>query len=259
MTFGSIIQGEHETLQSFVVRLRSSATECEFNCPVCTHDMSPINIKDQFIRGLYNTTLQTDILSKANQLNALQETVKHAEAFETALRDQTKLSNEPSAEIFSARDTTNRNTSVKFKPNRHKTCSGCGSFNHGSPGSNDRSTKCPAWGKTCNQCGRTNHSASVCRQTNPSKSVNSKELIAHIKHNLTNDTYTPASPTSSNEIFASITPGHFNSINIDSITLPVFPDSGASICLAGTEHLKLLNIDLKELIPSSKRISVVGG
>ena len=118
MTFGSIIQGEHETLQSFVVCLRSSATE------------------------LYNTTLQTDILSKANQLNTLQETVKHAKAFETALRDQTKLSNEPSAEIFSARDTTNRNTSVKFKPNCHKACSGCGSFNPGSPGSDDRTTKC---------------------------------------------------------------------------------------------------------------------
>ena len=59
--------------------------------------------------------------------------------------------------------------------------------------------------------------------------------------------------------YSPLTPGHFNSINIDSITLPVFPDSGASMCLAGTEHLKLLNIDLKELIPSSKRISVVGG
>ena len=165
MTFGSIIQGEHETLQSFVVLLCSSATKCEFNCPVCTHDMSPINIKDQFIRGLYNTTSQTDILSKANQLNTLQETVKHAEAFKTALRDQTKLSNEPSAEIFSAQDTTNRNTSIKFKLNRQKACSGCGSFNHGSPGSNDQTTKCPAWGKTCNQCGRTNHFASVCRQS----------------------------------------------------------------------------------------------
>ena len=39
--FGSITQNEQESLQDFVVRLRSSAVECEFSCPACSTDLSP--------------------------------------------------------------------------------------------------------------------------------------------------------------------------------------------------------------------------
>ena len=39
----------------------------------------------------------------------------------------------------------------------------------------------------------------------------------------------------------------------------VFPDSGATICLEGTDHLPLLQINLKDLIPCNKRVPAVGG
>ena len=67
-----------------------TALDCEFSCPECHYDLVPINVKDQFICGLFNTTLQTDILAKAGHLTTLEEPVKHAEAFETALCDQSK-------------------------------------------------------------------------------------------------------------------------------------------------------------------------
>jgi len=38
----------------------------------------------------------------------------------------------------------------------------------------------------------------------------------------------------------------------------VFPDSGASICLAGTSHLSKLNIQKTQLILCSQQITVVG-
>ena len=46
------------------------------------------NPKGQFIQGLHNETLQTDILAKAEYLKCLENIIKHAEAFESALWDQ---------------------------------------------------------------------------------------------------------------------------------------------------------------------------
>ena len=39
----------------------------------------------------------------------------------------------------------------------------------------------------------------------------------------------------------------------------IFPDSGASICLAGPQHLKKLNVNPQALIPCRKRVTAVGG
>ena len=44
-----------------------------------------------------------------------------------------------------------------------------------------------------------------------------------------------------------------------SVQIPIFPDSGASICLAGTKHLHLLGIHSDNLIPCRKKVTAVGG
>ena len=141
MHFGSLAQTPTESIQAYLVRLKSPALDCEFSCPECRYDLVPINVKDQFIRGLFNTTLQTGILAKAGHLTILEEMVKHVEAFERALRDQSKLNE------------------IENRP-----CPGCGSTFHGVLGSNDRSSKCPAWGKNCLNCNIPNHLARVCRK-----------------------------------------------------------------------------------------------
>ena len=162
-------------------------------------------IKDQFIAGLANSVLQTEILAKSNQLTTLDAVIAHAEAYETALRDQNILSGErepESTNIYALngrrefdehQQRKNRNGNRRSQNNRHsnqnnndhrddirhdnktsdhdhhpssrqqKPCSGCGSTEHGAPGSNNRSTLCPAWGKDCASCGKANHFASVCK------------------------------------------------------------------------------------------------
>ena len=85
MNFGNLLQSEGESIKDFLVRICSLAVECEFSCPACKTNIS--SIKDQFICGLHNETLQTDILAKATQLKTINDVVKHAEAFETALHD----------------------------------------------------------------------------------------------------------------------------------------------------------------------------
>ena len=50
-----------------------------------------------------------------------------------------------------------------------------------------------------------------------------------------------------------------NKIPKKTCTVQIFPDSGAGICLAGTQHLKDLNITTNDLIPCKKKVMAVGG
>ena len=93
MRFYDMKQQESQAANEFLSRLRLMAVDCEFACPSCEVDISHVNIKAQLIRGLYNDALQTDILAKADHLKSVEDVVKHAEAFESALRDQVELSN----------------------------------------------------------------------------------------------------------------------------------------------------------------------
>ena len=91
LTFSSLHQSETESIQEFVVCLKSISPECEFICPQCHHDLQNIHIKDQFIWGINNEHLQTDILAKASQLSTLEQVIKHASVYEAAQLDQAKL------------------------------------------------------------------------------------------------------------------------------------------------------------------------
>ena len=91
MTFANITQSEVESIQNYLIRLKSTAKNCEYTCPNCNSDLQHLHIKDQFIRGLHNETLQADILAKARYLPNLTDIIKHTEAFETALCEQLYL------------------------------------------------------------------------------------------------------------------------------------------------------------------------
>jgi hypothetical protein len=81
MNFGKIKQAECESIQDYLTRIKSSAMDCEFACPDCESDISRVDIRIQFIRGLSNDTLQTDILAKASQLKSVEDVFKYAEAW----------------------------------------------------------------------------------------------------------------------------------------------------------------------------------
>ena len=65
ISFSSIAQSDNETVQNYIVRLRSGARDCDFICPNCHLDLSHIYIKDQSIRRIANDALQADMLAKA--------------------------------------------------------------------------------------------------------------------------------------------------------------------------------------------------
>ena len=71
LKFTSLTQSENESIENFVVTLKSLVPDCEFTCPDCNHNFQDTHPKDQLIKGLNNGTLQTDILAKANHLKLL--------------------------------------------------------------------------------------------------------------------------------------------------------------------------------------------
>ena len=184
LAFSNISQSDNETIRAYIVRLTSNSKDCEFECPSCKYDLASTHIKDQFIRGLNNSTLQTDILAKAGQLKTLESVVKHAEAFETAIFDQSKLSDNIPTEMMRLRvsEYKRRENSFKFKNpqsfknerQRQSKCPGCGSFSHGSK---NRSVACPAWGQTCHNCKRVNRSPAYVAKTRSNQSTSMRNTL----------------------------------------------------------------------------------
>ena len=245
MQFASLLQHENELLKDYVVRLKSSAQDCEFSCPHCEHDISKTYIRDQFIRGLSNEVLQVDILAKATTLKGLEDVVKHAEAFETALHDHARLQDASDAMAVRSQYKQQK-SSIKQNP-----CSGCGSLSHTSK---ERSQKCPAWGKTCNNCKLPNHFIKVCRKP---KTETVEALLANVTYDKVNNVYKAAEVT---EIFATLTPDiKSNKTTQKPTSMKVFPDSGASICLAGPQHLDKLGVKQNSLTQCNKLVRAVGG
>ena len=79
-----------------------------------------------------------------------------------------------------------------------------------------------------------------------------------VKHDAPTDTYTAVN-NDTEEIECTVVTGHINSTTKTTTKTKIFPDSGATICLGGTKLLETVNISLLELIPTKKRIAVVGG
>ena len=108
----------------------------------------------------------------------------------------------------------------------------------------------------CNNCKIPNHFASVCRQKS---SELASALIAHVNYNGQSDTYTVSSINNTNAIPATICSNKPAHKNLKPITIQIFPDSGASICLPGPHHLDQMRLKHHSLIPCQKEVKAVGG
>ena len=112
----------------------------------CKHDLTPLIVKDQFIRGLYNETLQTDILAKASQLAPLEDTIKHAEPFETVYRTRLPFKNQQKSKQQEHQNivaSSTPNTATNQTPVNHVLA--VAAF-HTEPPVPTTDQACPAWG-----------------------------------------------------------------------------------------------------------------
>ena len=83
-----------------------------------------------------------------------------------------------------------------------------------------------------------------------------EEPICHLE--LVGANFTSVSAIEEDEIKVKVTT-IVNKRKIQPVYMQVFPDSGASICLAGLHHLQDLKIKESDLIPCQKRVRAVGG
>jgi transposase InsO family protein len=296
LAFSSLAQSENEPVKDFVVRLKSSARDCEFVCPSCKHDLIPGNVKDQLVRGLHNGSLQTDILAKADTLTDLDAVVKHAESFEVAIHDQAKL--QDSADVMGARvseykranqarinNSWSNQQPAKDQQQQSHDAAGSGHHQQRTPqsqpanrdsrqhskGQQQRKRMCPGCGSTthlvnrnsdCPAWGQRCHNCDTANHfasvcRQPKRDSARAILLAHAQ---TDDEPQTSSADNSRVQFipAELTP-YIGSQPLPTRTLEIFPDSGAEICIGGTCHLRALGVDAGKLIPCNKRITAVGG
>ena len=261
LTFEKMTQADGQSCDEYISSLRTAAVDCEFVCSSCEHDDSDLRIRDKFIQGLQNTFLQTDILAKATTLKTLDDVIKHAKAFEAAVRDQSTIqSNNNNADsVLAAHTSSYRKKNYFNKPKfnykqNSGTCIGCGREDHGS--FNNRKANCPAWGKVCDKCKGRNHLTSLCLKKRQDTAL---ALIAHLSSSqLSQDTDNEVK-----EISMVLTPDVPMHPTASLSTLPktihVFPDPGASISIAGPKHLIQLGIGPEDLHKCRKIVGAAGG
>ena len=98
----------------------------------------------------------------------------------------------------------------------------------------------------------------VCQQQSQSDSA--QALIASVEYDQDSNTFTTTTAlTSIEEIPAILSPSLPRHQHINPVKMNIFPDSGASICLAGPQHMAKFNLDTHDLIPCYKQVKAVGG
>ena len=263
--FFGMVQNAGESCQQWLKRLQEVTPDCEFVIPCdqhdsITHSFENTLLRSKFILGTYNPGIKQELLTRSAELITLDQVFNHATRMEATSRDMEATSklvagmaidSEPtlsSEEEEVAKLSSYRKMKRPVKPQRKqqpKKCTGCGSSQHSNF---DRATKCPAWGRNCNNCGKRGHFSSVCRGDKPTDSANA--LLASISTD---------SKICGDHIEAHITllcnSGKSNKIG----KFMVLPDTGATICVAGSHVLKTLGVKPSQLRPTERSIRTASG
>ena len=156
MNFPNLLQSEGKSIKNFLVRVCSLAVDCEFSCPACQTDISSINIKDKFMHGLQNETLQTDILAKATQLKRPLTTLLN---MLQPLKLHSMISQLHSSADVHATCASSLCKCRQQQQQQCQACSGCNSDTHEIVGTPPRHS--PRMGELCDTCKKPNHFAPV--------------------------------------------------------------------------------------------------
>ena len=98
--FDNLYQSQDEPIREFITRLRPCAIDCNFTCPYDeNHDLTDYHIINRIRCGIFDKSLQQELLQKSNELKVLPEISQFCENYESAAKDQNKLSDE--SPIFS--------------------------------------------------------------------------------------------------------------------------------------------------------------
>ena len=247
--FMELKQEGNESVQKFLQKLQAKASCCKFSCRSCNKSTSEERVREKFILGLKDNTIQRSALKTESITpnTPLSKLLAEALTLEQSTKDQQSISTTSAVEsgVFEASMNSDEVNAIKVRKSTRTGCTHCGKNDHSSQ---ERQEKCPAWGKKCNNCGILNHFQSSClkpkRKARPgnAKVVQFAEIlfigeISSIQLPVKVEPYDSGSPA----------------------TIEVFPDTGANICLMGPSQLSQLKMKLSSLDPCQHPIGVAGG
>jgi hypothetical protein len=90
--FNEITQQKDEKVQDFLTKLRACAIDCAFVCPYDnTHDLTDYHILNRVMTGIYDDTLQQEVLQKHDTLDNLDKVIRYCENYESTKKDRDRL------------------------------------------------------------------------------------------------------------------------------------------------------------------------
>ncbi|EEC05064.1 transposon, putative [Ixodes scapularis] len=170
--FQSRVQNEGESVADYLAELRRIADHCGFG------DALERNLRDRFVIGLREKTVQRILLAKPKKLT-LKEALDTALAAELAMRNADRLPG--SSSLPTTAGNVNALRFKKHKGRQQKTsgtktaqpCIRCGDSSHDPP-------NCPHKKTTCFTCNKQRHLASRCFRTQSTPAVNRKKQQANL-------------------------------------------------------------------------------
>lgn len=139
--FHNIMQKDEQSIDSYIVELKSQAANCSFVCTneECKKSYMDRMIKDKIILGIKDKQIQQRLIRETNMtLDKIQDYCKSIELSKQHIKLLTKSEEEEEVNFIK----------TKFK------CKKCG-YEH-------LPRKCPAFNKTCSNCQKKNHFAKMC-------------------------------------------------------------------------------------------------
>ena len=255
--FDHMNQLNDEPIREYVTRLKACAIDCNFICPHNErHDLTDYHIINRIRSGIYDKTLQQEILAKSDTIKTLKDLVQYCETYESAKKDKDKLNQHSQSQLklnISGIDIddlskdeviaaiSNYKRHQKFNDSERNKCRNCGLDSHSR-------ANCPAHGKECKKCGKKNHFERVCRSKPFEKHISSFIIGAIDRIINSNDTNLP-------ELFVDIK----RTVDGKNTKIKCIADTGAQVTVAGPTQLKEMNIEREHLTEPSHILKHAGG
>ena len=209
--------------------------------------------------------------------NAMDEGADREEAVSSSYRRQQrpKPSHTPKATPKRPIATPHRPLATPPANTDKGACSFCGRQGHGTSARTAiRRVQCPAYGKICQTCGRPNHYAQQCWQTMELENTVEETVHDMSEGTLPHHTWSPNSrkwtqkksppqPTLTVSVATKKADysvhGHTLRVEGSSPSTTALADTGCQSCLAGTQLIKDLHLERRDLIPSTLTMRSASG
>ena len=90
--FDTMNQHDYEPIREDVTRLKACSIDCNFVCPYDeNHDLTDYHIINRLRSGVFDKTMQQEILGKSDTLTNLTSLIQFCETFASAKYDRSKL------------------------------------------------------------------------------------------------------------------------------------------------------------------------